>query len=278
LQVIATPIGNLGDWTHRAAEAARAADLILCEDTRVTRVLLAQYGVATPTAAYHEHNAEAARPRYLAMLREGKTLALMSDAGTPLISDPGYKLVRAAQDAGIPVSPLPGASSLTAALSAAGLATDAFYFAGFLPPKSAARRAALAALSALPATLALLETAPRLTAALEDALAALGDREACVARELTKRFEELRRAPLSSLLAHYTATPPRGEIVLLIARAEARGGGAEEEAALDALLTRLLAEHRLREAVELACEQTGAARKHAYARALALTEESRREP
>lgn len=269
LHVVATPIGNLGDWSFRAVETAKSVAVISCEDTRVTHKLLAHYGIATPTTAYHEHNAETARPRLLALLAEGKDIALMSDAGTPLISDPGYKLVREAQAAGAEVVAIPGACSAIAALSVAGLPTDAFYFAGFLPHKSKARRDMLSTLADLRATLVFLESPNRLTAALADAQATLGDREACVGRELTKTFEEARRAPLSELITHYEAHPPKGEIVLLV---EGAGDAPVERTAdtLEPLLTRLLKEHRLKEAVEIACEQTGLPRKEVYALALRI--------
>ncbi len=203
LFVVATPIGNLGDITVRALQALAGADLIACEDTRVTRKLLDHYGIATPLTPYHEHNAAAARPKLLAALAQGKAVALVSDAGTPLISDPGYKLVRAAREAGYPVVPLPGASSVLAALATAGLPTDRFFFEGFLPAKSAQRRARLAELDRMPATLVLFETGPRLAAALADLAETFGPREGAICRELTKFFEEVRRGDLESLAAHY---------------------------------------------------------------------------
>lgn len=267
LYITATPIGNLADWTFRAVETAKSVNCIACEDTRVTGVLLRHYGIATKTVSYHEHNAETVRPQLLARLAEGKNLALMTDAGTPLISDPGYRLVRAAQEAGADVVSVPGASSPVAALSIAGLPTDAFYFAGFPPHKAGARRKAFLALRGIPATLVFFESANRLTEALADALEAFGDREICVCREMTKRFEEARRGKITEILAHYAAYPPKGEIVLLVA-----AGVPEkpDEAELDALLRTLLVTHRLKEAVAVACEQTGLPRKEVYARALAL--------
>lgn len=268
LYVVATPIGNLGDFSPRAAQVAASVSLIACEDTRVSGVLLHHYGIKTPTTPYHEHNAEAARPRLLALLAEGKDVALMSDAGTPLISDPGYKLVREAQEAGFDVVAVPGACSVTAALSIAGMPTDAFYFAGFLPHKSKARQTRFSSLSALPATLVFLESAHRLLEALADLHTTLGVREVAVCRELTKRFEEVQRGTVTEIIAHYEAHPPKGEIVLLVA-------GAQEEArmddtALEVLLVTLLASHPLKEAVAIACEQTGLPRKEVYAHALRL--------
>ncbi len=268
LLVIATPIGNLGDLSLRAAEALKAADLIACEDTRTSSILLRHYGIPTQTTPYHEHNGEAARPRLLARLEAGETVALISDAGTPLISDPGYKLVRQAQERGIPVVSIPGPCSVTAALSVSGLPTDSFYFGGFLPHKSSARRQVLDSLQALPATLVFLESPNRLLAALKDIAEVLGEREVCVARELTKKFEEARRGSVHDMLTHYTATPAKGEIVLVIEGR--REPVAQPPETLDAVLATLLQSHPLKEAVALAVEQTGAKRKEAYARALAL--------
>ena len=222
LHIVATPIGNLGDITLRALEALAGADLIACEDTRVTRKLLDRYGIATPLTPYHEHNAAKARPMLLRRLAEGAAIALVSDAGTPLISDPGYKLVRAAQDAGHTVTALPGASAVMAALTVAGLPTDQFLFAGFLPPKEAARRARIAELARIPATLVLFEAGPRLAATLADLAAGLGEqREAALCRELTKLHEEIRRGDLATLAESYADDAPRGEIVLVIAPPQA---------------------------------------------------------
>src|SRR5271156_5327877 len=174
LHIVATPIGNLGDITLRALETLAAADLIACEDTRVTRKLLERYAIATPLTPYHEHNAAQARPLLLQRIAEGAAVALVSDAGTPLVSDPGFKLVRAVQDAGLAVTTLPGASALLAALTLAGLPTDQFLFAGFLPPKESARRARIAELGRIPATLVLFETGPRAAASLADIADGLG--------------------------------------------------------------------------------------------------------
>ena len=193
LYVTATPIGNAADISLRALDVLRGADLVLCEDTRVTAKLFAIHGIGTRTAPYHDHNAAEMRPRVLARLAAGEAIALVSDAGTPLISDPGYKLVREAVEAGHPVTTLPGASSVMAALTLAGLPTDRFFFAGFLSAKQEARRKELAELAAIPSTLVFLESANRLAASLADMAVALGPREAAVARELTKKFEEVRR-------------------------------------------------------------------------------------
>src|ERR1700733_5581082 len=198
LHIVATPIGNLGDITLRALETLAGADVIACEDTRVTHKLLDRYGIARPLTPYHEHNATKARPMLLRRLAEGAAIALVSDAGTPLISDPGYKLVRAAQDAGHGVPALPGASALLAALSVAGLPTDQFLFVGFLPPKQAARRARITELAGIPASLVLFETGPRIAATLADLAAGLGPRQAALCRELTKIHEEVRRGELAT--------------------------------------------------------------------------------
>src|SRR5438445_897685 len=235
LYLVATPIGNLRDITVRSLEVLAAVDLIACEDTRVTRKLLERYGIATPLTSYHEHNAAQARPKLLARLAEGAAIALVSDAGTPLVSDPGYKLVREAQAAGAHVTALPGASAVLAALTASGLPTDRFLFEGFLPAKEAARRAHIAELARIPATLVLFETGARVAASLADLAAGLGPREAALCRELTKLHEEVRRGSLSELAHAYRELPePRGEIVIVTAPPpEQQPAGAEE---VDALL------------------------------------------
>src|SRR5438270_817351 len=186
LYLVATPIGNLRDVTLRALEVLAAADLIACEDTRVTRKLLDHYGITAPLTPYHDHNAATARPKLLARLAAGAAVALVSDAGTPLVSDPGFKLVRAACEAGHAVTALPGPSAVLAALAVAGLPTDRFLFEGFLPPKQAQRRSRIAELARIPATLVLFESGPRIAAALADLADGLGAREAAVCRELTK--------------------------------------------------------------------------------------------
>ena len=199
LYLVATPIGNLRDISLRALETLAAADVIACEDSRVTRKLTEHYGITTPLTPYHEHNAAEARPKLLARLAEGQAVALVSDAGTPLISDPGYKLVREASEAGHTVIAVPGASAVLTALGAAGLPTDRFFFEGFLPPKQAARQKRIAELAGIPATLVLFESGPRLAAALADLAAGLGPRAAAICRELTKLHEEIRRGDLASL-------------------------------------------------------------------------------
>src|SRR5262245_39126702 len=221
LYLVATPIGNLRDITVRALEVLAAADLIACEDTRVTRKLLDHYGIVTPLTAYHEHNAAQARPKLIAQLGAGAAIALVSDAGTPLVSDPGYKLVREARAAGANVTALPGASAVLAALTLSAQPTDRFFFEGFLPAKEAARRARIAELKRIPATLVLFESGARIAASLADLAAGLGSREAAVCRELTKLYEEVRRGDLATLAREAAqADEPRGEMVIVVASAE----------------------------------------------------------
>ncbi|MBS9477452.1 16S rRNA (cytidine(1402)-2'-O)-methyltransferase [Ancylobacter radicis] len=268
LHIVATPIGNLGDITLRGLETLAGADLIACEDTRVTRRLLDRYGIETPLLAYHDHNAEHMRPRLLARLSEGGTVALVSDAGTPLVSDPGYKLVEAAIAGGFRVIPLPGASASLAALVAAGLPTDRFFFEGFLPPKSGARQTRIAELKTLPATLVIYESGPRLPESLADLAAGLGARPAAVCRELTKTFEEVRRGTLGALAAHYAeAGPPKGEIVLVIGPPLAEEASPDD---VDAALRQALATLSVKDAAIAVATATGLPRRAIYARALAL--------
>ncbi len=270
LYLVATPIGNARDITLRALDVLRSADLIACEDTRVTAKLLAIYGIRATQIAYHDHNAEKVRPQILQALREGKIVALVSDAGTPLIADPGYRLVRETAHAGLPVTALPGASSVLAALSLAGLPTDRFLFAGFLPERGAERRRVLGELASVQASLVLFDSPRRLAASLADALQMLGDRSAAIGRELTKKFEEVRRGTLSELAAHYAAADvPRGEIVLVIGP-PLREAAAIDDAAIDAMLRQALETSSLKQAVADVAATTGAARKLVYARALRL--------
>jgi 16S rRNA (cytidine1402-2'-O)-methyltransferase len=272
LYVVATPIGNLGDITLRALATLAGADLIACEDTRVTRKLLDRYGITTPLTAYHDHNAMQARPALLRRLADGASIALVSDAGTPLVSDPGYKLVCAAQDAGHAVTALPGASALLTALAVAGLPTDQFLFAGFLPPKQAARRTRIAELAPIPATIVLFETGPRLAATLADLATGLGPRDAAVCRELTKLHEEIRRGDLDTLAQGAGTSELRGEIVLVIGppAASAQPSAADAEA----MLREALARSSLKDAVAEIAEATGAPRRQLYQRALELTKQS----
>jgi 16S rRNA (cytidine1402-2'-O)-methyltransferase len=270
LYIVATPIGNLRDITLRALEILAAVDVIACEDTRVSRKLLGHYGIATTLTSYHEHNAAAVRPKLLARLANGESVALISDAGTPLISDPGFKLVRAAHEAGHAVTAAPGPSAALAALTASGLPTDHFFFEGFLPTKDAARRVRIAELEGIPATLILFESGPRLATTLGELAAKLGAREAAICRELTKLHEEIRRADLPTLAAHYReAEPPRGEIVIVVA--PATGLTAEVSIGdIDAMLRAALTRTSVREAVAEVAAATGQPRRVVYQRALAL--------
>jgi 16S rRNA (cytidine1402-2'-O)-methyltransferase len=239
----------------------------------VTRKLLDHYGIATALTPYHDHNAAEARPKLIARLRDGAAIALVSDAGTPLISDPGYKLVRAAHEAGVSVTALPGASAVLAALAASGLPTDRFFFEGFLPPKESGRRARIAELKRIPGTLVLFETGPRIAAALADLASGLGARDAAICRELTKLHEEIRRGDLATLADAYAAgAESRGEFVVVIAPVD---DGASEVTAvdIDALLRQALARLSVKEAVAEIAAVTGEPRREVYRRALALTKE-----
>jgi 16S rRNA (cytidine1402-2'-O)-methyltransferase len=272
LHVVATPIGNLGDITLRALDTLAGADLIACEDTRVTRKLLDRYAIATPLSPYHEHNAAQARPVLLQRMADGAAIALVSDAGTPLVSDPGFKLVRAAQEAGLSVTTLPGASSLLAALTVAGLPTDQFLFAGFLPPKEAARRTRIAELGRIPATLVLFETGPRAAASLADLANGLGEsREAALCRELTKLHEEVLRGDLKTLAKACADSEPRGEIVLVIAPPQEAEPVSAAEA--DILLRKALARVSVKDAVGEVADATGLPKREVYQRALALAKD-----
>jgi 16S rRNA (cytidine1402-2'-O)-methyltransferase len=275
LALVATPIGNLGDLTPRAEKMLREADLIACEDTRVTGNLLSKFGIRRPIMPYHDHNAERMRPKLLQRLGNGETIALVSDAGTPLISDPGYKLVRDAAAAGIAVTVLPGPSAPIAALVLSGLPTDRFLFAGFLPQKSAARRSMLQELRPIPATLLLFETGPRLAESLADCRDVLGDRPAAVARELTKLYEEVRRGTLQGLTDHYReAGPPRGEIVLVIGAPSAEAPVLDIDAALGDALRQM----GVKEAAAMVAAASGRPRREIYTRALALLDRSKDRP
>jgi 16S rRNA (cytidine1402-2'-O)-methyltransferase len=270
LYLVATPIGNLGDITLRALETLAGADIIAAEDTRVSRVLLDRYGINKRPYAYHEYNADEAGPKLIAAIMAGKSVALISDAGTPLVSDPGYRLVRQALEAGLRIIPIPGASSVVTALSAAGLPSESFYFAGFLPQKEKARRDRLAAIGVIPGTLIFFESPNRLPASLKDAADMLGpNRQASVCRELTKTFEEFRRGTLSKLAAHYDKNPNiKGEIVVAVAPPEAEAP--PEGAALDDILKALAGQMPAAKAAAEAARQTGLPRKDLYQRLLEL--------
>lgn len=272
LHVVATPIGNLKDVSFRALATLAAADAVLAEDTRVTRTLLMHYGITTPLVAYHEHSNAAVRERMVARMQAGEALALVSDAGTPLVSDPGFKLVQAAIEAGLSVTPIPGPSAVMTAIVAAGLPTDRFFFEGFLPAKSGARCNRLEALGQIPGTLVLFESPHRLPEMLVDAVAVLGaSRPAAVARELTKLYETIRRGSLGDLAALYAEEgAPKGEVVVIIGTQAEVPDAAATDAGIDAALTAALARHSIKDAATLVAEETGQPRRVVYARALAL--------
>ena len=268
LYVVATPIGNLGDITLRAVETLKAADVVAAEDTRNTRALLAHLGISTRLVALHEHNERQGAERAIEWIREGKSVALVTDAGTPGISDPGALVVAAVRDAGLRVVPIPGASALTAALSASGLSFDGCVFAGFLPAKGAARREKLAALAAGPWAIALFEAPHRVADTLADLHEALGDRDVVIAREITKRFETIERMPLAAASGRVREDPDRtrGEFVLVI-EGKAPAGAADDPLPV---LAALLAELPLKTAVALAAKITGAKRNELYQAALEM--------
>ncbi|MGH6870002.1 MAG: 16S rRNA (cytidine(1402)-2'-O)-methyltransferase [Rhizomicrobium sp.] len=266
LYLTATPIGHARDISLRALDVLRGCDAIAAEDTRVTAKLLAIHGVSKPLTAYNDHNAVRERPKLLGRLRQGARIALVSDAGTPLVADPGYKLVREAIADGISVHAVPGASAALAALSLSGLPTDRFLFAGFLPPKSAARRSTLAELKSLSATLVFFESPHRLSECLADMVGILGGRAVAVARELTKLHEECRRGDLAGLAAHYAAAdPPKGEITIVVGPPVEY---APDTTLADSLLDKALAFMPVRAAAELVAEATGQSRHALYERAL----------
>ncbi|TCT40250.1 16S rRNA (cytidine(1402)-2'-O)-methyltransferase [Martelella mediterranea] len=269
LYLIATPIGNLGDITLRALEILAAADILACEDTRVTRKLLDRYGIRQRPFAYHEHNAEKAGETLLAALKAGRSVALVSDAGTPLVSDPGYRLAQMAIAEGIDVTPVPGASAPLAALVGAGLPNDAFFFGGFLPHKDKARRDRLLETKDIPATLMFFESPHRISASLKAAAEMLGDdRPAAVCRELTKTYEEFRRGTLGELAKTYEDENVKGEIVLVIGPPLA--AEAPKAADVDALLNELAGKMSSGKAASQAAKETGLSRKELYQRLLEL--------
>ena len=270
LYLVATPIGNLSDITLRALETLAGADVLACEDTRVTRVLLDRYGIVNRPYAYHEHNADEAGPRLIAALEQGKSVALVSDAGTPLVSDPGYRLALLAIAAGHRVVPIPGASAPLAALVGSGLSNEAFFFAGFLPSKDKARRDRLAELAGVPVTLLFFESPHRIAATVAAAAEVLGEeRAACVCRELTKTFEEFRRGTLRELSAFYgDGHTVKGEIVFVIGPpGEAAAPEAED---VDRLLAALVRDMPAGKAATEAARQTGLPRRDLYQRLIDL--------
>ncbi len=270
LHVVATPIGNLADVSLRALATLAGADLVACEDTRHTRRLLDRYGLAPRLVSYHEHNAAERRPQILGRLNEGAAVALVSDAGTPLVSDPGYKLVRAAVEAGHAVHAVPGPSAVLAALVVSGLPSDRFWFEGFLPHKTGARTNRIAEIAGIPGTLVFFESPKRLPAMLADLSAALGNREGIVARELTKRFETVIRGDLAGLAAHFAdAGPPKGEVVVVVGP-PVDGAAIPDAVEIDARLGNLIGEVGTREAAARLAAETGLKRRDLYRRALDL--------
>jgi len=270
LYIIATPIGNARDITLRALDTLHAADVIVCEDTRVTSKLLAIHAISKPLMAYHEHNAERAGPKIIERLKHGEIVAFVSDAGTPLISDPGFRLVQACAQEDIYATHLPGASSVLTSLVLAGLPTDRFLFAGFPPNKSGKRAGFFEDLKSVPATLVFLESPKRLAKSLSDMARVFGPRDAAIGRELTKKFEEVRRGPLSELADHYTeAGSPKGEVTIVVAPPTSSDADAPPEE-IDRLLQNALVSSSLKDAVSAVVAATGAPKRDVYARALEL--------
>lgn len=272
LILVATPIGNAADISARALAVLEDADVVACEDTRVTAKLFAVHGIKVPMLPYHEHNAASQRPKLIKRMKHGETVALVSDAGMPLVSDPGFKLVNACIEAGLAVTCVPGPSSVTTALALSGLPADRFFFQGFLPTKRGPRISVFEELATLPGSLVIMESAKRLAAMLADAAGVLGHRDAAVTRELTKRFEEVRRGPLDELAAHYAAAgPPKGEVTVVVGprpEAERKLDAAE----LDAVLRAELSQGSVRDAAQRAAQASGWPKRDVYRRALALAD------
>ena len=270
LHIVSTPIGNLADITLRALAVLSRAHVIACEDTRVTGKLKSTFGLTAPLFPYHEHNAAKATPRLIERLEQGQIVALVSDAGTPLVSDPGYRLVGAAIEAGVPVIAVPGPSAVLAALVASGLPTDRFLFVGFLPSRTNARRKDLAAVSEIQASLVFYESPNRLAASLKDMAQIFGARPAMIAREITKRFEEINRGPVTDLAESYdSGATPKGEIVIVVGPPGDPPDTAPEE--IDRLLTDALRQHGVRDAAAQVAAATGQPRRALYQRALSLS-------
>ncbi|MEM1287993.1 MAG: 16S rRNA (cytidine(1402)-2'-O)-methyltransferase [Pseudomonadota bacterium] len=269
LYLVSTPIGNLRDITLRALDVLSACDLIACEDTRASRVLLKKYGIATPCTSYHDHNGAEVRPRLLRKLADGASIALISDAGTPLIADPGFKLVVEAQGHDLPVVAIPGPSAVLTALAASGAPTDRFAFFGFLPPKAAARSRAIKEIATFSGTACLFEAPTRLIATLSSLKDGLGDDlRAVVARELTKRFEEMHSGTLAELVDHFAGHgAPKGEIVIVLHPRKAR---AATQAEIDAALQAALLTEKVKDASSGVASMFGLSRREVYARALEL--------
>ncbi|MBL8711796.1 MAG: 16S rRNA (cytidine(1402)-2'-O)-methyltransferase [Alphaproteobacteria bacterium] len=273
LYIVATPIGNMGDITLRAIEVLGKVDAIACEDTREAGKLTSYHGLDTPKIPYHDHNADEMRPQIIRRLKAGERIALISDAGMPLVSDPGYKLVDEAVKEGLYVTCVPGATATLTALVLSALPSDKFMFAGFLPPKSAARKSALTDVKAVPCTLIFYETAPRLAESLRDMAEILGNRRASVARELTKKFEEIRRDTLTSLAGHYDAEgAPKGEIVVVVEGPGASDGDIWTQDATDALLLKMMEVEGMgvKDAAGFVAAKSGQRKSDLYQRALLL--------
>ncbi|MEM1371405.1 MAG: 16S rRNA (cytidine(1402)-2'-O)-methyltransferase [Pseudomonadota bacterium] len=268
LFVVATPIGHLADITVRALATLQVVDVIYAEDTRHSRTLLQQYGITTPLRAYHDHSSEAVRHSIVQTILEGARVGLISDAGTPMVSDPGFKLIRAVIDAELDVVPLPGASAVMAAIMCAGLPTDRFQFAGFLPTKRAARLHALEAAVDAPVTSIWFEAPSRLLATLADMQDIFGERKVVVLRELTKHFEDKARGPAADLLQKFTDKPVKGEVVIMLEPAQSSAAVGDGE--LQALLKERLGDTTLRDAVQMVAKMSGTPRKRVYDLALHL--------
>ncbi len=268
LTLVATPIGNLKDITLRALETLKEADLIACEDKRVSSTLLNHYGISKPLLSYHDHNAEQTRPKIMALLRQGKSVAYITDGGLPLISDPGYKLVVACREENLPYTVIPGPSAPLMALCLSALPPDRFLFCGFLPPKSGGRKAGFEDVKDIAATLIFFESPKRLVAFLADAKEVLGERRASVSREMTKMFEETQQSDLSQLITHFTDTPPRGEIVVVIEGALTKPDVKDVD--IETHLQNALERYSMKEAVSLVATACGLSKREVYQRALQL--------
>lgn len=274
LYLVATPIGNLMDITLRALQVLKEVDIIACEDTRVSSKLLDHYGISKPLKAYHDHNGAQMRPRFLTLLREGKSIAYITDGGMPLISDPGFKLVLACQEESLPYTVIPGPSAPLMALCLSGLSPEQFFFCGFLPAKKEARKKALQELKNNPATLIFFESPKRVLSFLKDGLEILGDRQGAVCREMTKLYEEVQRNSLSSLISYYEAHPPRGEVVIVLEGASSAPSIGQDE--LNKALQKALNNHSVKEAAEVVSKAFGLSKREVYQHALHLKPEKTR--
>ena len=270
LVLVATPIGNAADISSRALSVLRQVDRVACEDTRITGKLFAIHAIKTPLLSYHEHNAARQRPKLIKLLKDGKSVALVSDAGMPTISDPGYKLVANCVEEGIAVTCVPGPSAVITAIAISGLPTDRFFFQGFLPKKKGARQRTLTELKAIPGSIVIMESAKRLSKMLADANHALGEREAVVTRELTKRFEEVRRGPLNELVRYYAAAgPPKGEVTVIIGQ-KCESVPQISIRILNQMLEEAFEKVSLRDAINSVSNETGLPKRIVYQNALKL--------